>query len=70
MQSYMSQPEIFVSYAWKGERETLVDQLCAAFAAKGYTITRDKSDLTYKGRHQSFYGSHWTQKVYHCGGRR
>jgi hypothetical protein len=50
----MSNPEIFVSYAWKGESEQLVDQLCAAFAAKGYQITRDKSAMTYKDSVKNF----------------
>lgn len=53
----MSQPEIFVSYAWKGESETLVDQLCKAFAAKGYRITRDKSAMTYKDSIKDFMES-------------
>lgn len=44
----MAQNEIFISYAWKGESEAVVDQLCAAFAAHGYSITRDKSTMTYK----------------------
>lgn len=48
------QPEIFVSYSWKGESEALVDQLCAAFRQRGYTITRDKSAMTYKDSIKQF----------------
>jgi hypothetical protein len=40
--------EIFVSYAWTGESEALVDQLCQAFSARGYKIIRDKSAMTFK----------------------
>jgi hypothetical protein len=50
----MGNPEIFVSYAWKGESEALVDQLCTAFAAKGYQILRDKSTMTYRDSIKNF----------------
>ena len=50
----MDQPEIFVSYAWGGESEKLVDQLCESFTARGYAITRDKSDLGYKDSIKAF----------------
>lgn len=50
----MNENEIFVSYAWKGASETLVDQLCAVFAAKDYTITRDKNAMTYKDSIREF----------------
>ena len=53
----MSFPEIFVSYAWKGESESLVNQLCDAFAAKGYTIKRDKSTMTYRDSIKNFMDS-------------
>lgn len=43
-----SQKEIFVSYAWGGGSESIVDEICAAFEEAGYKITRDKSDLTYR----------------------
>ncbi|HBX70452.1 MAG TPA: hypothetical protein DEH25_14000 [Chloroflexi bacterium] len=49
-----AQTEIFVSYAWRGASEALVDQLCEAFAARGYRITRDKSAMTYKDSIQQF----------------
>lgn len=50
----MDQTEIFLSYAWKGESEALVDQLCAAFAVRGYIITRDKSSMNYKDSIKAF----------------
>jgi len=53
----MSQPEIFVSYAWKGESEDLVTRLCGTFAAKGYTIMRDKSALAYRDSIKNFMDS-------------
>jgi len=43
-----SQKEIFVSYAWGGGSESIVDEICAAFEEAGYKITRDKTDLTYR----------------------
>jgi hypothetical protein len=43
-----SQKEIFVSYAWGGESEYIVDEISEVFEAAGYRITRDKSDLTYR----------------------
>ena len=49
-----AQTEIFVSYAWKGASEALVDQLCQAFADRGYTIIRDKSAMTYKDSIKQF----------------
>jgi hypothetical protein len=46
--------EIFISYAWGGESEDLVNQLDEAFQAKGITIIRDKRDLGFKGRIKAF----------------
>ena len=46
--------EIFISYAWGGESEELVNKLDAAFQARGVTIIRDKRDLGYKGRIKAF----------------
>jgi hypothetical protein len=42
------QKEIFVSYAWGGESEHIVDEISEVFEAAGYRITRDKSELTYR----------------------
>ncbi len=50
----MSGNEIFISYAWKGASEAIVDDICVAFAAKGFTITRDKSALNYRGSIKDF----------------
>lgn len=46
--------EIFISYAWGGESEQIVNQLDQAFQAKGVTIVRDKRDLGFKGRIKEF----------------
>lgn len=46
--------EIFVSYAWGGESEQIVNQLDQAFQDKGVTIVRDKRDLGFKGRIKAF----------------
>jgi hypothetical protein len=53
----MSNQEIFVSYAWKGESEALVNKLCAAFASKDYRVIRDKSAMTYKDSIKNFMDS-------------
>jgi len=44
-----SAPEIFLSYAWGGESEKIVNELDAAFQVKGITLVRDKRDLGFKG---------------------
>ena len=46
--------EVFISYAWGGESEEIVDQLDQAFQGKGVTLIRDKRELGYKGRIQAF----------------
>lgn len=46
--------EIFISYAWGGDSEKIVDQLEQTFQEKGILIVRDKSDLGYKGLIQKF----------------
>lgn len=45
----MSQPEIFISYAWGGESENIVNELDNAFQKKGIVLIRDKRDLGFKG---------------------
>jgi hypothetical protein len=52
--SVTSSREIFVSYAWGGESEKIVNQLDQAFQTKGITIVRDKRDLGFKGRIKEF----------------
>ncbi len=46
--------EIFVSYAWGGEREEIVNQLDKALQEKGIKIIRDKRDLGFKGLIKEF----------------
>lgn len=49
--------QIFISYAWGGDSEALVNQLDEAFQARGVTIVCDKQDLGFKGRIKSFMES-------------
>jgi hypothetical protein len=46
--------EIFISYAWGGESEQIVNQIDQAFQNKEITLVRDKRNLRYKGRIQEF----------------
>jgi internalin A len=48
------QKEIYLSYAWGGESEKLVNDLDQAFQQRGVTIVRDKRDLGYKGSIKEF----------------
>jgi hypothetical protein len=50
----MSKPEIFLSYAWEGESEQIVNDLDAAFKQKGIVLIRDKRDLGLKGMISGF----------------
>jgi hypothetical protein len=45
---------IYLSYAWGGDSEAYVNQVDAAFQAKGVTIIRDKRNLGYKGLIKEF----------------
>lgn len=45
---------VFVSYAWGGQSERMVDELEQAFATRGIRIVRDKKDLSYKGSIELF----------------
>ncbi len=47
-------PEIFISYAWGGDSESIVNQITQTFQAKNIHIVRDKKDLGFKGRVKSF----------------
>jgi formylglycine-generating enzyme required for sulfatase activity len=40
---------VFISYAWNGESEEMVDQIERSLRERGITIIRDKRDLDYKG---------------------
>ena len=46
--------EIFVSYAWGGKSEQLVNAIDQAFQKNGVTITRDKRDMGYRGHIREF----------------
>ncbi len=46
--------EVFVSYAWGGESEALVERLERAFAEHGITVVRDKQALGYKADIRAF----------------
>jgi TIR domain-containing protein len=48
------EPTIFISYAWGGEREEIVNQIDQALQKRGIKITRDKRDLGYKGSIKEF----------------
>lgn len=50
----MKKQQIYVSYAWGGESETVVDSIYSIFTEKGYNIIRDKADLGYKGNIKEF----------------
>lgn len=41
--------ELFISYAWGGESEKMVNEIDKSFQEKGITIIRDKRDLGFKG---------------------
>ena len=47
MQAY--EQAVFISYAWGGEREEIVNQIDEALQKRGIKIIRDKRDLGYKG---------------------
>lgn len=42
-------PAVYISYAWGGDREKVVDDLYASLTDKAYNLIRDKQDLGYKG---------------------
>ena len=50
----LTSKEIFISYAWGGESEKLVNELDQAFQNQGVTIVRDKRDLGFKGSIKEF----------------
>jgi internalin A len=45
---------VFISYAWGGEHEEMVNQVDQALQQRGLKITRDKRDLGYKGSIKEF----------------
>jgi len=56
-QEHIKKPEIYISYAWGGESETIVDNLEQQLHKRGIHIIRDKTDLTYKGQIKNFMSS-------------
>lgn len=45
---------VFISYAWGGEREEIVNQIDRSLQERGIKITRDKRELGYKGSIKEF----------------
>ena len=45
---------VFISYAWGGESERIVNELDADLQAKGILVVRDKRDLGFKGMIRDF----------------
>lgn len=45
---------VFISYAWGGEREEIVNQIDQALQQRGLKIIRDKRELDYKGSIKAF----------------
>lgn len=45
---------VFISYAWGGESEEIVNQIDSSLQQRGIQLTRDKRDLGYKGSIQNF----------------
>jgi internalin A len=45
---------VFISYAWGGESEEIVNQIDGALQQRGLKIIRDKRDLGYKGSISAF----------------
>ena len=52
MQPY--EQAVFISYAWGGEREEVVNQIDQALQSRGVKIIRDKRNLGYKGSIREF----------------
>lgn len=49
-----SEPTVFISYAWGGVREEIVNQLDESLQKRNIKITRDKRDLGYRGSINQF----------------
>lgn len=47
-------PAIYISYAWGGGREQVVEDLYKILTEKAYNLIRDKQDLGYKGNIEKF----------------
>ncbi len=59
----MKNSEIFISYAWGGESEKIVNELDNAFKEAGILLTRDKRDLGFKGIITNFMNEIGTGKA-------
>src|SRR5215207_689142 len=46
--------QVFISYAWGGESERIVNELDADLQSKGIMVIRDKRDLGFKGMIRDF----------------
>ncbi len=49
-----NKPAIYISYAWGGERERVVNDLYTTLTDKAYNLIRDKQDLGYRGDIRKF----------------
>ncbi|HEU0292408.1 MAG TPA: SUMF1/EgtB/PvdO family nonheme iron enzyme, partial [Anaerolineales bacterium] len=54
MNSQQYEHSVFISYAWGGESEEIVNQIDQALQQRGLKIIRDKRDLGYKGSISAF----------------
>jgi hypothetical protein len=54
MNSQQYEQSVFISYAWGGESEEIVNQIDQALQQRGLNIIRDKRDLGYKGSISAF----------------
>ena len=50
----MKKSEIFISYAWGGESETIVNEICDCLDKNNMKYYRDKKDISYKGNIKEF----------------
>lgn len=50
----LREKKVFVSYAWGGDSEAIVNQIDQAFQERGITFIRDKRDLGFKGLIREF----------------
>jgi hypothetical protein len=50
----MNKPEIFISYAWSGKSEIIVDEICQCLENKNIKYYRDKKDIGYKDSIKEF----------------
>jgi hypothetical protein len=53
----VNQQSVFISYAWGGDREEIVNQIDQTLQERGIRIIRDKRDLGYKGSIKAFMES-------------